>query len=220
MAAVTICSDFGAQGNKVSHCFLCFLSICHEVMGPDAMILAFWISNFGPAFSLSSFTFIKRFFSSSLPFAIRVVSSAYSRLLIFLLLLLSRFSRVRLCATPWTAAYQASLSMGLSRQEHWSGLPFPSPDISPSNFDPAYASSSLAFCMMYSTWKLNKQGDNIQPWCTPFPIWNQSVVPCSVLTVASWPAYRFLRRQVRWSGIPIPLRIFHRFSKWKYRIPS
>ena len=42
-----------------------------------------------------------------------------------LLLLLSRFSLVRLCATPWTAAYQASLSMGFSRQEHWSGLPFP-----------------------------------------------------------------------------------------------
>ena len=44
-----------------------------------------------------------------------------------LLLLLSRFSRVRLCATPGTAAYQASPSMGFSRQEHWSGLPFPSP---------------------------------------------------------------------------------------------
>ena len=44
-----------------------------------------------------------------------------------LLLLLSCFSRVRLCATPWTAAYQASPSMGFSRQEHWSGLPFPSP---------------------------------------------------------------------------------------------
>ena len=44
-----------------------------------------------------------------------------------LLLLLSRFSLVRLCATPWTAAYQASPSMGFSRQEHWSGLPFPSP---------------------------------------------------------------------------------------------
>ena len=46
---------------------------------------------------------------------------------ILLLLLLSRFSRVRLCATPWTAAYQASPSLGFSRQEHWSGLPFPSP---------------------------------------------------------------------------------------------
>ena len=44
-----------------------------------------------------------------------------------LLLLLSRFSRVLLCATPETAAHQAHLSLGFSRQEHWSGLPFPSP---------------------------------------------------------------------------------------------
>ena len=44
-----------------------------------------------------------------------------------LLLLLSHFSRVWLCATPWTAAYQAPLSMGLSRQEYWSELPLPSP---------------------------------------------------------------------------------------------
>ena len=43
------------------------------------------------------------------------------------LLLLSRFSRVRLCATPSTKAHQAPLSLGFSRQEHWSGLPFPSP---------------------------------------------------------------------------------------------
>ena len=41
--------------------------------------------------------------------------------------MLSRFSRVRLCATPETAAHQAPPSLGLSRQEHWSGLPFPSP---------------------------------------------------------------------------------------------
>ena len=46
---------------------------------------------------------------------------------ILLLLLLSRFSRVRLRATPQTAAHQAPLSLGFSRQEHWSGLPFPSP---------------------------------------------------------------------------------------------
>ena len=43
------------------------------------------------------------------------------------LLLLSRFSRFRLCATPETAAHQAPPSLGFSRQEHWSGLPFPSP---------------------------------------------------------------------------------------------
>ena len=44
-----------------------------------------------------------------------------------LLLLLSRFSRVQLGTTPETAAHQAPLSLGVSRQEHWSGLPFPSP---------------------------------------------------------------------------------------------
>ena len=77
------------------------------------------------------------------------------------------------------------------------------------SFDSACASSSLAFHMMYSAYKLNKQGDSIQPWRTPFPIWNQSIFPCPVLTVASWPAYKFLRRQVRWSGIPISFRIFH-----------
>ena len=74
---------------------------------------------------------------------------------------------------------------------------------------PAYASSSPAFRMMHTTCKLNMQGDTIQPWCTPFPIWNQSLVPCLVLTVASWLAYTFLRRQVRWSGIPISFRIFY-----------
>ena len=46
---------------------------------------------------------------------------------IVLLLLLSRFNRVRLCATPLTAAHQAPPSLGFSRQEHWSGLPLPSP---------------------------------------------------------------------------------------------
>ena len=62
---------------------------------------------------------------------------------------------------------------------------------------------------MYSAYKLNKQGNNIQPWHILFPIWNQSVVPFPVLIVASWPAYRFLRRQVRWSDTPISWRIFH-----------
>ena len=140
-------------------------SICHEVMGPDAMIFLFWMLSFKPTFSLS-FTFIKRRFSSSLFSAIRVVSSAYLRLLIFL----------------------------------------------PAILIPACASSSPVFLTMYSAYKLNKQGDNIQPWHTPFPIWNQSVVPCPVLTVASWPAYRLLRRQVRWSDISISFRIFH--SLW------
>ena len=61
---------------------------------------------------------------------------------------------------------------------------------------------------MYSAYKLNKHSDNIQPWCAPFPIWNQSFVPYPVLTVASWSASRFLRRQDRWYGIPNCFRIF------------
>ena len=133
------------------------------MMGLDAMILVFWMLSFKPTFSLSSITFNQRLFSSSLHSAVIVVSSAYPRLLIFLLAILI----------------------------------------------PACASSSPAFHMMCSAYKLNKQGNNIQPWRTPFPIQNQSVVPCPVLTVASWPAYRFLKRQVRWSGIPISFRFFH-----------
>ena len=61
-----------------------FSSICREVMGLDVMDLGFWVLNFKPAFPLSSFALIKRLFSSSLLSAIRVVSSAYLRLLIFL----------------------------------------------------------------------------------------------------------------------------------------
>ena len=70
-----------------------------------------------------------------------------------LLLLLSRFSRVRLCATPWTAAHQAPPSLGFSRQEHWSGLPFPPPmsharysnlKLYPQNFDiPPFKNQSV-----------------------------------------------------------------------------
>ena len=99
-------------------------SICHEMMGPDAMILVFWMLSFKPTFSLSSFTYIKRLFSSSLS-GVRVVSSAYLRLLIILLAILT----------------------------------------------PVCASPSPVFLMMYSAYKLNKQGDNIQPWRTPFPMW-------------------------------------------------
>ena len=113
------------------------LSICHEVMGLDAMIFIFWMLSFKPTFSLFSFTFIKRLLSSSSFSAIRVVSSAYLRLLIFL----------------------------------------------PAILIPACASSSPVFLMMYFAYKLNKQGDNIESWRTPFPIWNQSIVPCPILTV-------------------------------------
>ena len=63
-------------------------SICHEVMELDAMILVFWMLSFKPTFSFSSFTFLKRLLSFCWLSAIRVVSSAYLRLLIFLLAIL------------------------------------------------------------------------------------------------------------------------------------
>ena len=129
----------------------------------DAMIFVLWMLSFKPAFSLSSFTLIKRLFSSSSLSAIRVVSSAYLRLLMFL----------------------------------------------PAILTPACESSSLAFRMLYSAYKLNKQGDNIQPWCTPFPVLNQLIISYPVLTVASCLLYRFLRRRVRWCGILIFWRVFH-----------
>ena len=72
-----------------------FPSIWHEVMGPDAMIFVFWMLTFKPAFSLSSFTYIKIFFSFSSLSAVRVVPSVYLRLLIFLPAIL-----VPACAHP------------------------------------------------------------------------------------------------------------------------
>ena len=89
-------------------------SVCPEVMGPVAMILVFRMLSFKPTFSLSSFTLIKRLFSSLLS-AVSVVSSAYLRLMILLPVILI----------------------------------------------PACASSSPAFHMMYSVYKLNERGDNI-----------------------------------------------------------
>ena len=166
MSTVTIFSDFGAQENKVyhyAHFSPIYLSWSDGTRYHDLSFLNVESLNVESAFPLSSFTFIKRHFSFSLLSAIMVVSSAYLRLLIFLLEILIS----------------------------------------------ACASSSLIFHVMYSAYKLNKQCDNIQPWCTPFLILNQSVVPCTVLTVASWPAYMFLGRQIRCSGIPNTFRIFH-----------
>ena len=148
MAAVTICSDFGAPQNKVCHCFHCLFAMKWWDQMPWSSFFESWVY---ARFSFFSFTFIKKLFSFSSLSATRVVSSAYLKLLIFLLAILI----------------------------------------------PACVSTSLAFHMMHSAYKLNKQGDDIHPWCIPFPVWNQSIVPCPVLTVASWPAYRFLRKHVR-----------------------
>ena len=150
MAAVTIHSDFRAQEEKMWHYFHVFPSICHEAMGLDAMILGFLIFSFKLTLSLSSFTLIKKLFSSSSLSAIRVLLSAYLKLLIFLQKILI----------------------------------------------PACNSSSPAFLMMRSAYRLNKQGDSRQPCHTPFSIINQTVVPYRVQTVAPWPACRSLRKHL------------------------
>ena len=82
-------------------------------------------------------------------------------------------------------------------------------DISPCNLDSSLRFLKPRISHDVLSHKLKKQGYNIQTWHTPFPIWNQSVFPCPVITVASWPGYRFLKREVRWPGIPISFRIFH-----------
>ena len=170
MATATVHGDFGAQENKICHCFYFFLfylpwsdgTRCHDLR---FLTVEFqhsrqcWRQLFHSPLSHSS----KSPFSSSSFSPIRVVFSAYLRFFIFL----------------------------------------------PAILIPACDSSSPAFHMWYSAYKLNKQADNIQPSKTPFPIWNQSIISCLVLIVASWPAYRFLRRQVRWVGISITLRMFH-----------
>ena len=129
-AEVTIHSDSDTQENKICYCFHFFTIYLPPSVGNNAMIFVFWKLSFKPTFLLSSF--IKRLFSSSSLFAIRVESFAYLKLLIFHLEILI----------------------------------------------PACESFRPAFHMMYSAYKLNKQGDNIQPWHTPFSILNQFIVPC------------------------------------------
>ena len=124
-------------------------------MGLDASILVFWLFSFKPAFLCLSFTFIRTLFSSSSFSAIRVVSSAYLRLLIFLLAILI----------------------------------------------PAYASSSAAFHMIYSAYKLNNQGDNTQPWCTPFPIWNQFHTICNGCFLTCTPVSHEAGKKVWYSHL-------------------
>ena len=128
MAAVTICSDFGARKNTVYHCFHfppCFPYLTWSDVTRYHDRHFFNVEVWARFFALF-FLFISRLFSYSSLSVIYVVSSVYMRSLIFL---------------------QAILIL-------------------------VWASSSLAFHTMCSEYKLNKPHNNIQPWCTPFPIWN------------------------------------------------
>ena len=129
--------------------------------------LLFWVLSFKPAISLSSFTFIKRLFSSSSLSVIRVVSSAYLRLLIFLLAILI----------------------------------------------PICASCSPAFQIMQSAYKLNKQGDNIQPWCRQKSVYPSTQKPTHVFPshshCDSWALFWEKIFHVTWTTvIPISYHIF------------
>ena len=117
-AAVIICSDFGAQENKVCHCFHCFPIYLSWGDGTGCHDLIFWMLSFKAAFSLSSFTLIKRLFSSSLLSAFIIWGCLY-------------FS--------WQSQFQL-------------------------------VSQSASILQMYSAYKLNKQGDNIQSSHTPFQL--------------------------------------------------
>ena len=134
-------------------------------MGPDAMILVYWMLNFSQLFHSPLSPSLR---GSLVPLCFHFLSFEWYHLHILRLLIF----------------VQAVLI-------------------------PVGASSSPGFHMMCSAYKLNKLDNNILPWYTPFLNFKQFVVPCTGLTVASWPAYRFLKRQVRWSGIPISFRIFH-----------
>ena len=117
-------------------------SISHEVMGPDVMIFIFWMLSFKPTFSLSYFSFIKRFLISSL---------------------LSAIGWCHLCIWGyWYFSQQSWFQLVLHPAQHFT------------------------WCTLHIN-KLNKQGDNIQLWCTPFLIWSQSAAPChTVLHIKCW----------------------------------
>ena len=109
---------------EIGLCFSHWLSLHpHTIYEEDLFLFLFLLRFFGMYHSLYwiCYNVVFMFWGFFWPWGIWDLSS------LLLLLLLSRFSRVWLCATPQTVAHQAPPSLGSSRQEHWSGLPFPSP---------------------------------------------------------------------------------------------
>ena len=205
MASITFCSDFGAQENKICHCFH-FLPIyllwsggtgCHDCL------FFFWMLSFKPAFSRLS------------------PSSRSSLVPLHILPLEWRHLHIWGC---WYFSQKSWFQLGIHPARHftWCTLHH---WLNGHEFEQTLGDNEGKPGVLQFMWsqrvghnlateqqlcmKLNKWDDNIRPWQTPFSILNQSILPCLVLTVASWPAHRFLRRQVKWSGIPISWRIFH-----------
>ena len=105
---------------------------------------------------------------------------------------------------PWRRKWQSTPVLLPGKSHGWRSLV----DYSPWGRRESDTTEWLHF-RFHLACKLIKQGNNIQLWHTPFSIWKQSVVPCPVLTVASWPTYRFLRRQVTVCCYPYSQRLWH-----------
>ena len=103
-------------------------------------------------------------------------------LLLLLLLLLSRFSHVRLCTTPLTAAHQAPPSLGFSRQEHWSGLPFPSP-MQKSESEVAHLCTTLATSWTAAHQAPPSMGFSRQEYWSGVPLPSPTLLASCSLTV-------------------------------------
>ena len=164
MAAVTVCSDFGAfPPSKICHCFYFFALYLSWSGGIGCYDHIFFFNvEFRARFFTLLFHSHQQSHSSSLS-AIKTVSSAYLRLLIFL----------------------------------------------PAILIPACDLSSLAFHMLCSVCKLNMQGDNIQPWCTTFPNWKQSIVHPQLMSMLLLDIHTGFSGD-RWGDLALPsLRIFH-----------
>ena len=153
MAAVTIHSDFGTQENKICHYFHCFIIYLPRSDETECMILVFWMLSFKPAFSLSSFAFIKRLFSSSLLSAIRVLSSAYLRLLIFL-----PANLIPACASSSPALAWCTLHIELNKQgdntQPWCTYSFP-------NLEPVHCAMSSSNCCFLTWIQIFQEADKV-----------------------------------------------------------
>ena len=148
MAKVTICSDLGAPKKKGCHCFPIYLpwsdgTGCHD--------LCFLNLRFKPTFSLSSFTFIKRLFLSSSLSAIRVVSSAYLRILIFLpaILIPAHVSSI-------PAFFMVYSAYNLNKQGDNTALTYSFP-----NLETVYCSMSNFNCCFLTCIQISQEADKV-----------------------------------------------------------